>query len=49
MAGDWQAMLESSAQGAPVALPNWYQKWALFIFQQWKAQVLGERGGEGKT
>lgn len=42
MAGDWQAMLESSGQGAPVPLPNWYQKWALFIFQQWKAQVLGD-------
>jgi asparagine synthase (glutamine-hydrolysing) len=49
MAGDWQAMLESSGQGAPVALPNWYQKWALFIFQQWKEQVLGDRvAGEGR-
>jgi asparagine synthase (glutamine-hydrolysing) len=37
--GEWQEMLESSGQNSPVPLTSWYQKWALFVFQQWKVEL----------
>lgn len=36
MDGDWLEMMEASGRGCPVPLQNWYQRWAVFIFQEWR-------------
>ena len=42
MTGDWQEMMAAATQDSPVPLTNWYQKWALFVFQEWKKNLLAE-------
>jgi asparagine synthase (glutamine-hydrolysing) len=32
----------SSSTGLPVEAREWYQRWSLFIFHQWRERVLGE-------
>ncbi len=40
-AAEWEGELRGGSEGLPVAAVTWYQQWACFVFNQWRAEVLG--------
>jgi asparagine synthase (glutamine-hydrolysing) len=31
----WQDRFASALRGMPVQMPQWYQRWSVFVLQQW--------------
>ena len=40
LGGGWESVVRESLAGCPVEMPNWYQRWAVFVFRQWQAQIV---------
>lgn len=43
LGGEWRETFTAIDRASPVPTQTWYRKWALFVFEQWRARALPAR------